>query len=104
MSECGSLATKIAHSCITDDNVIDQGTCNIILNDSDDDESLLSSSDGNDSSILNSSGIDSDLEEFIISSVKCTWSLHTNDHAHSILETEVSLLMLNASNLKMPCL
>ena len=49
----------------TDDEVIDQG--NLILDDSDNDESLF---DGNDSSILNSSGIDSDLEEFIISSIE----------------------------------
>ena len=35
-SECCALATEIAHSGITDDNVIDQGISNIILNNSDD--------------------------------------------------------------------
>ena len=62
----------------TDDEVIDQG--NLILDDSDNDESLF---DGNDSSILNSSGIDSDLEEFIISSVKCTCSIEKSSHQRS---------------------
>ena len=78
-SECGSLATltEIVYES-TDDEVIDQ--CNLILDDSDNDESLL---DGNDSSILNSSGIDSDLEEFIISSVKCTCSNEKSSHQRS---------------------
>ena len=62
----------------TDNEVIDQG--NLILDDSDNDESLF---DGNDSSILNSSGIDSDLEEFIISSVKCTCSIEKSSHQRS---------------------
>uniref|UniRef100_A0A1X7UDS5 Uncharacterized protein n=1 Tax=Amphimedon queenslandica TaxID=400682 RepID=A0A1X7UDS5_AMPQE len=56
----------------------------LIFDDSDDDdESLLSSSDGNDSSILNSSGIDSDLKEFIIISVKCTCSIEKSSHQRS---------------------
>uniref|UniRef100_A0A1X7SX37 Uncharacterized protein n=1 Tax=Amphimedon queenslandica TaxID=400682 RepID=A0A1X7SX37_AMPQE len=57
----------------------------LIFDDSDDDydEHLLSSSNGNDSSILNSSGIDSDLEEFIISSVKCTCSIEKSSHQRS---------------------
>uniref|UniRef100_A0A1X7TKX4 Uncharacterized protein n=1 Tax=Amphimedon queenslandica TaxID=400682 RepID=A0A1X7TKX4_AMPQE len=56
----------------------------LIFDDSDDDdESLLSSSDGNDSSILNSSGIVSDLEEFIISSVKYTCSIEKSSHQRS---------------------
>uniref|UniRef100_A0A1X7VFY5 Uncharacterized protein n=1 Tax=Amphimedon queenslandica TaxID=400682 RepID=A0A1X7VFY5_AMPQE len=55
----------------------------LILNDSNDDESFLSSFDGNDSSILNSSGIDSDLEEFIISSVTCTCSIEKSSHERS---------------------
>ena len=80
-SDCGSLATKSVHKSITNDKVIDQGK--LIFDDSDDDdddESLLYSSDGNDSSILNSSGIDRDLEEFIISSVKCTCSNEKSSH------------------------
>uniref|UniRef100_A0A1X7VR77 Uncharacterized protein n=1 Tax=Amphimedon queenslandica TaxID=400682 RepID=A0A1X7VR77_AMPQE len=65
-SEYGSLVAEFVHE-----------------NDSDNDESLLSTSDGNDNSILNSSGIDSDLEEFIISSVKCTCSIEKSSHQQS---------------------
>ena len=68
---------------IANNKVIDQIGCNLTSDDSDNDESLLSSSDGNDNSILNSSGIDSDLEEFIISSVKCTCSIEKSSHQRS---------------------
>ena len=56
---------------VTDDKVADLEV-HLLSDYSDDSRSLASSYD---SSILNSSDIDSDLEEFIISSVKCTCSV-----------------------------
>ena len=68
---------------IANNKVIDRIGCNLTSDHSDYDKSLISSSDGNDSSILNRSGIDSDLEEFIISSVKCTCSIEKSSHQRS---------------------
>ena len=82
-SEYGSLVAEFVDESIANNKVIDQIGCNLTSDDSDNDESLLSSSDGNDNSILNSSGIDSDLEEFIISSVKCTCSIEKSSHQRS---------------------
>ena len=64
---------------VKDDKVADLQV-SLLSVDSDDDRSFASSYD---SSILNSSDIDSDLEEFIINSVKCTCSIEKSSHQRS---------------------
>ena len=65
---------------VTDDMVADPLPVSLLSVDSDDDTSLASSYDNN---ILNISDIDSDLEEFIISSVKCTCTIENSSHQRS---------------------
>ena len=64
---------------VKDDKVADLQV-SLLSVDSDDDRSFASSYD---SSILNSSDIESDLEEFIISSIKCTCSIKKSSHQRS---------------------